>query len=595
MWTKVIAALVLACIGGAAGGSADPVTEAYRAALEKGNSSDVYRAQSYLAPPFCYDLNRFHGITFTRTVNGRVVKPEYPFTYQEMDALKVRKLRDRADIDLMIRKSPTELELIQRISDWANTRFGHMLPLPYPTWDANEILDRVERGDTFFCTFKAVLFVQACNAAGLTASVLGINRKDQDAHTVARVYSNQFRKWILVDPWLNCYFERNGIPLSPLEFHDAFDNPEGIVLVFGEHGRGLEYWDMRAGKTTNIPHANARVPIGEDPSKGLIQYYYDIRIVMRNDHTTHPQSDQNINVDGFMVPRNTRGGEWWGPQLKWTDDHTPPQITCWNTGKADEFEWPLNEVEVRLAKKSLLGELEVLEARFFTFTPCFARYRLEIDGAETPLEGDVFLWRLKKGTNSLRVAALNTAGRSGFPSEFVIEYDPDKARMPAPVRVEIPNPGMEETGEKTPDGEFRPAKWWCQPPNAFGYKDFILDSKVKHAGKYSLRAAPARDPHTGVEYAFIIMTAAMDVNPGRDVVYSIWLRARDEGTPVDITLHDNSKWGNGVYVDRVTVGREWRKYELPCRLHNTLTNLYLGFKVWTGTVWADDLEYREMK
>jgi hypothetical protein len=106
-----------------------------------------------------------------------------------MTDLRVRKLADRAGLDDMIRESKSEMELVRRISDWANTRFGHMIPLPYSTWDANEILDRVERGDTFFCTFKAVPFVQLCNAAGLTACVLGINRKDADAHTVARCMS----------------------------------------------------------------------------------------------------------------------------------------------------------------------------------------------------------------------------------------------------------------------------------------------------------------------------------------------------------------------------------------------------------------------
>ncbi len=38
----------------------------------------------------------------------------------------------------------------------------------------------------------------------------------------------------------------------------------------------------------------------------------------------------------------------------------------------------------------------MLEVRFATFTPSFARYRLEIDGAEVPLDGDVYVWRLKK-------------------------------------------------------------------------------------------------------------------------------------------------------------------------------------------------------
>lgn len=573
---------------------ADRFTEAYRDAVSRGDVSAEYRAKSFLAPPFCYDLNRLHGISFVKAVNGRVAHPAFPFTYQDMTDLRVRKLADRAGLDDMIRESKSELELVRRISDWANTRFGHMIPLPYSTWDANEILDRVERGDTFFCTFKAVLFVQLCNAAGLTACVLGINRKDADAHTVAEVYVNELRKWVLVDPWLNCWYERDGIPLSPLEMHDSISRPGGIVLSFGPHGRGLEYWDVRAGKTDAVAHANACVPIADDPSKGLLEYYYDIRIVMRNDHTVHPQTDQNVYVDGFMVPRNTRGGEWWGPQLKWADDLTPPQVTCWNAWDPDDFQWPLNEVAVNLAKKSLLGEPDVLEARFSTLTPSFARYRLEIDGAEVPLDGDVYAWRLKKGRNSLRIAAVNAAGRAGFPSEFVLDYNPDLIRMPDPVTVTVPNPGMEETGDRTASGEFRAAKWWCQAPNPMGFTDFTLDAKVKHSGAFSLRATPSRDPKTGIEYAFVIMTAAMPVNPGRDVVYSIWLRAKDPDTPVDIALHDNAKWGNGVYVERVAVGREWKKYELPCRLHNTLTNLYLGFKVWTGTVWADDVEYREV-
>ncbi len=66
---------------------------------------------------------------------------------------------------------------------------------------------------------------------------------------------------MLVDPWLNCWYERGGIPLSPLEMHDSIDRPAGIVLAFGPHGRGLEYWDVRAGKTDAMSHANARTPM----------------------------------------------------------------------------------------------------------------------------------------------------------------------------------------------------------------------------------------------------------------------------------------------------------------------------------------------
>ena len=574
---------------------ADRMSHEYVSALERGDQSAAYRAQSYLAPPYCYDYNPWHGVTFTKAVNGRVVKPSYPFIYQDMTHLKVRQLADRAGIADMEKSSKNELDLIRHISDWANKQWGHTQPIPYPTWDALEILDKAGKGDAFWCTFKAALFVQACTSAGLTARMLGINPRHSAAHTVTEVYSNDFRKWMLVDPWMNCYFERDGIPLSALEYHDAMENPAGISLVFGENGKGTEYWSFKTGKAASIPHANKRVPIEQDENKGLINMYYDVRIVLRNDHTVHPQSTENIYVDGFMVPYNARGGEWWGPHLHWIDATTMPQITAWNSGERNDFEWPLNEVKADIMKVSPTGEPVVLEVTLSTLTPCFSRYRLEIDGKEIPIDGDVYRWKLKTGTNTLKVASINAVGRSGFPSEFILEYDPAKVDFSRKVTVELKNPGMEETAGNTQGKESKPAQWGTITSNPLGVGEFTLDAKVKHSGRYALRATPVRDPKTGIEYTFIVKSADFEANPATDVIYSIWLRASEDGTPVDIALLESTYKGLGTYVERVMVGRQWKKFDLKCRLHNELTKAYVGFKVYSGTVWADDAEYVEVR
>ena len=568
---------------------ADPASEAYKKALETGDSNEIYRARSFLAPPYCYDINLWHGVKFIKAVNGRVVQPSFPFTYQDMNHLKVRKLYDRAGIREMEKASASELELIRHISDWANIQWGHMQPLPYASWDAHEILDSIEKGDAFWCTYKAALFVQACNAAGLTARILGINRKDRDAHTVTEVYSNEFRKWMLVDPWMNCYFERDSIPLSAWELHETISNPEGIFLVFGENGRGTEYWDVKSGKAKTIPHDNQRIPIEKDQSKGLYEYYYDIRIVLRNDHTVHPQPKENIYIDSFMVPYNARGGEWWGPQLHWIDDTTPPQITCANTGEINDFEWPLNEVNVDLKKISVPGEEAVLEASFSTLTPNFSHYLLEVNGKHVPVDSDVYIWKLREGMNSLKVASVNVLGRRGFSSEFVIEYDPALIDYSGSVDVKLENPGFEEFDEQN-----KPLKWRTITSNPYRYREFQVDRGVKHSGEYALKTTPARDRETSVEYAFIVRTNTFEVNPASDVIYSIWLRASEENTMVDIALLDATYKGQGTYVKRVSVGKSWKIYELKCRLTNEITKAYVGFKVYTGTVWADDVCYEEI-
>ncbi len=270
------------------------------------------------------------------------------------------------------------------------------------------------------------------------------------------------------------------------------------------------------------------------------------------------------------------------------------QVTCDNTGEIDDFEWPLNEVRVDLRKISVQGEPFVMRAAFSTLTPNFNRYLLEIDGETVPVDSDVFIWKLKEGTNSLKVSSINDCGRRGFPGEFVIKYDPSLADYSRKVAVKLENPGFENIDSKSKKDR-SPAHWRTIRSNALGFKDFYLDSKVKHSGKYSLKATPEKDSKTGIEYAFIARSENLEVNPATDVLYSIWLRASKENTPVDIALLEAKYKGLGTYVERVIVGKSWKKYDLKCRLHNEITLIYAGFKVYSGTVWADDAHIEEIK
>ncbi len=572
---------------------ADPTSDAYRQAVARGDRTAEYRAQSYLMPPYGDDPNAWHGIVMRKAVNGRVGRPSFPFTYQDMTNLKVRALYARAGLADLEQRSRTELELIQRIANWANRQWGHMRPVPYASWDALEILDRAAQGDAFWCEYKADLFVQACNAAGLTARLVGINRKDEDSHMVAEVYSNEFRKWMLVDAWWNCYYERAGVPLSAIEFHRAAANLSGISVVFGENGKKLEYWDVKTGHATAAPHANQRVPIGEIEAKGLNDWYYDVHILLRNDHTVNPQQKANAYVDGFIVPPNFRGGDWRGAQLHWVDEQTPPQLTAPNSDDLADFEWPLNEVKVDLRLTSLPGEAAIVTATFKTDTPCFSHYVLQIDGQTVPLAGDTFVWKLNAGRNTLKITSINAVGRGGFPSAFDLDYDPASIALPARTSVELKDGGFENPAGTTDDLRTKPAHWGTITSNPLRAGEFRLDAGEKHSGAHGLRATPARDLKTAVEYAFIVRSDNFAVNPATDVVYAIWLKAAEDNTPVDLVLSDGTYKGHGLYAERVTVSREWKRYELNCRLHSQLTAAWVGYKIYHGTVWADDATIRE--
>ena len=185
-------------------------------------------------------------------------------------------------------------------------------------------------------------------------------------------------------------------------------------------------------------------------------------------------------------------------------------------------------------------------------------------------------------------------GREGFPSNFEFDYTPSLADHSRQVIPLLKNGDFEAESQPSRNPK-TPAFWSTITSNPFQYREWALDSKIKHSGKYSLRSSPAKDPLTGVEYAFIVKTFPFPVNAARDVIYSIFLRADRDNVPVDLALLDTTEKQQGTYSKRVIVGREWNRYELRCRLHNELTELYTGFKVYTGTVWADDAEYREVK
>ena len=185
-----------------------------------------------------------------------------------------------------------------------------------------------------------------------------------------------------------------------------------------------------------------------------------------------------------------------------------------------------------------------------------------------------------------------TSGVTGFASEFVLDYRP----IVQPERIVdmvLKNGGFETIDPKAA-ADLRPADWSAAASNPFGTSAFTLDGRNPFQGKYSLRLAPAKDPGSQIEYAFFARSVPFPANPASDVVYSVWLRADKEGTPVDIALLESTYKGQGTYVERVNVGKKWKEYTLKCRLHTGIGQVYAAVKVYTGTVWADEAAVKQV-
>jgi Transglutaminase-like superfamily len=87
--------------------------------------------------------------------------------------------------------------------------------------------ERMRRGESVLCGNLAEIYAALCEAAGLTARVVGMTilvrdgRLGRDAHGAAEVWVPEMGEWVYEDPTFDCYWLVEGKPAGALALHDA--------------------------------------------------------------------------------------------------------------------------------------------------------------------------------------------------------------------------------------------------------------------------------------------------------------------------------------------------------------------------------------
>jgi len=209
---------------------------------------------------------------------------------------------------------------------------------------------------------------------------------------MTEVWSNQFKKWIVMDPDLNLHYEKNGIPMNMLEIHNERyeKTPSDMKVIRGIHTAG----DYNADEKTDADN--------------MVQYHSYIEIPdMRNDWAT------NFYFRGHPK-RSDRAS------LCWLDELMPP-IFCLRptSNHADDFYWSLNQTEVKVKRTSDIHS--GLSLAFKTFTPNFKCFEIKTDdSSEIISAAPAFDWKLHPGKNRLEVRSVNQYGVHGISSRIEI-------------------------------------------------------------------------------------------------------------------------------------------------------------------------------
>ena len=129
-------------------------------------------------------------------------------------------------------------------------------------------------------------------------------------HRVVEVWSDDFDKWVVMDPLMDVHYERDKVPLDALELHSALVGAQtaDIAVVQGEKRRATP------GRET------------------LVDNYFHITVFLRNN---------SLSLFDRVLNNST---------LSFRDDHTDgrPDLSRFSTTRAQDFAWPLNQTAMAI-------------------------------------------------------------------------------------------------------------------------------------------------------------------------------------------------------------------------------------------------------
>ena len=256
---------------------------------------------------------------------------------------------------------------------------------------------------------------------GYQARHININSEGMSGHEVTEVWSNEFNKWIYLDPTIDTYYfnTETGIPLNLLETHNLLVEQMPRVETWkrpfspdiGKEVVSRIKVGMRQG---NNPFS-IKYSEGDNGGRWALETMGHFRIIPRNDFLSNP----------LPVPVHTGATCWgWDGFLNWYDD-TFPKLDEYQryTNRATDFYQPLNQAKVFLNETDKPG---VLRVELDEFTPGgFETFLVGInDGSWITQKESSWRWVLRSGLNNIKVRTRNIRGVLGPVSDIQVVYNP---------------------------------------------------------------------------------------------------------------------------------------------------------------------------
>jgi len=324
------------------------------------------------------------------------------FKFDAHDNPKLKALRTRHRLDEVVAPGKDEFERQVLLMDWVHRQFKKFGQPSIRAAGALEILEAIDAGHTFFCAQYAQVLVSAAASLGWVDRSLALRRHQGVAkvggsteHSVTEIWSNQHRKWVMLDPTSNLYLEKDGVPLNAVEIRQEWFYHAGTNLTFVV---GREHRKFRK--------ADLPIVLGHFAGFGEL--------------AVHPDELDKYGFIGFIPNTDLMDAGYDYARMFIVQDALCDG-TKWHVRSvpalpAVEPYFPLGQ-----ANLSLVPEGDKFRATLKTLTPNFQRFEVRLDDAGWSASADAFDWRLRDGRNRLEVRTANQFGVVGPVSTATVE------------------------------------------------------------------------------------------------------------------------------------------------------------------------------
>ena len=300
---------------------------------------------------------------------------------------KLKELRERYRLDEVVASGKDEFDRQILLMDWVHNRFQKFGQPSTSTRGALDILEGIDAGHTFFCTQYAQLFASAAASLGWVDRVLALRRHQGAAsngtteHSTTEIWSNQHRKWVMLDPTSNMYLEKNGVPLNAWEIRQEWFYNEGknLTWVIGKERKQYRKADLPIFLRRFPGFGDLSVPVDELDKYGFIGYI--------------PNTD--LMNSGFEYGEMFIVKDQLCEGTKWHTRDLPKD-------PANEPYFPIGQASLELRHSS-----NNLSVQIKTTTPNLKGFEARLDNGPWQKVSESFDWQFRAGKNRVEVRTVN--------------------------------------------------------------------------------------------------------------------------------------------------------------------------------------------